>query len=146
MTQHPDPAQPNPDPVTSPAAEPEPESDPHVAVTGERLVLNTQREEGARPLAEQAEALVAIAASVSGLDREGVTDQVRQALTGSLGREPEDVEIERITEALMRASRSSLSVEDDDGVVLATYDAPGYETREQPNVSDPADEDRPFYS
>ena len=39
-----------------------------------------------------------------------------------------------------------LSVEDDDGVVLATYDAPGYETREQPNVSDPADEDRPFYS
>ena len=146
MTQHPDPAQPNPDLVTSPAAEPEPKSDPHVAVTGERLVLNTQREEGARPLAEQAEALVAIAASVSGLDREGVTDQVRQALTGPLGREPEDVEIERITEALMRASRSSLSVEDDDGVVLATYDAPGYETREQPNVSDPADEDRPFYS
>ena len=35
--------------------------DPHVAATGERLVLNTQREEGARPLAEQAEALVAIA-------------------------------------------------------------------------------------
>ena len=41
---------------------------------------------------------------------------------------------------------ATFAVEDDDGVVLATYDAPGAETREQPHVSDPADEDRPFYS
>lgn len=143
MTQEP---QPNPDLVTTPAAEPEPSSEPHVAATGERLVLNTHREEGALPLTAQAEALVAVAAVARDLDREGVLDRVRAALTDSLGREPEDVEVERITESLQRASRSSLCVEDDDGVVLATYDAPGAETREQPHVSDPADEDRPFYS
>lgn len=118
------------------------------APTSERIVLNDARaaeDEGFFP--RMAEALLQVAGRAQGKGRAEVREDLDTTLEAA-GIRPEPVVVGGFTDSILRAARSSLVVETDDGVVLGRFqgDAPGVRPSARPATSGPEDRERPTSS
>ncbi|MBD5829514.1 hypothetical protein [Janibacter melonis] len=121
---------------------------PHVSKSGERVVLNTiAGEDGTEAVRAQAAALLRVVGEAGGLTQDELTERVHEAMAATGAGDQPTVVARSVAEAIQRGIRSRLVIETDDGAVLGVYDAPADEVeRVHPNVTDPAHEDRPFYT
>lgn len=123
-------------------------AEPHVAPAGERIVLNDAREaEDPGFLARATEVLIQVAGAAAGKGRTQVLDELTAAFDAARV-DIDPVVVGGFTDTILRGTRSRFTVETDAGQTLATFvgDEAGDNLRVQPQVSDPSDEDRPFYS
>lgn len=94
-----------------------------------------------------ADALIQVAERSDGLSRTAVKEELTWSLDAA-GINPNATVVDRYADAILRATRSHLVIEADDGRVLGSWvgHAAGDNIRVQPGVSDAADGHRPFYS
>ncbi|WP_338749127.1 hypothetical protein [Janibacter alittae] len=121
---------------------------PNLKHTSERLVLNgTDRGENGQALQHFADAVVEVVSAGPELERAVVLERLGAAMH-RIGRDPNPVELDNITDKIMRGARSSLVIESDDGSILGFVESGGPATNEmdEPHINDPEDDARPTIS